>query len=470
MNRAPKRLFKIDDSQLIGKGSYGSVYRVHDSTGDIIAALKVCNTNGVMNQKMHASWQEFHILKKARIEQAEHIIYALHDYPSATNNSIQFEMEYATGGDLRTYLRNYPLLHISKQLVMWIGRQLLCGVQWLHSHSFMHTDLKPDNIMVFKGPNEPFLKIGDLGSCVEMDQNGTDMKRKINSCQTTYRYAAPEMLVAHDRKNSPLTFAADTFSWGVIMMEFAGTQNPFHPAYLSPGYAANNKQLEMRLDAMYAKRPRLLEIQNPRFEVEDLLAIYSKATQFEANKRPMITELLNEPLWANMKSFVKEELILPRMHQSVQNEQSLLSKEVSLLREAERNLTKQLHEARTRILSLEDMVCNMKKVSSMSTPSTSSNEASHAAAQTAWREEIRAAKRSLAREWARRAASISSSSPNRWIRMADQLVESPPHSNSTILDEPIYKKAKWAYSNPDWNGSSLAAQHEPPDSATLSAI
>ena len=94
MNPAPKMLFKIDDSQLIGKGCYGSLYPVLASTGDIIAALKVCNTIGVMNQKMHASWQEFHILKKARIEQAEHIINAFHDYPSGTNNSIQFEMEY----------------------------------------------------------------------------------------------------------------------------------------------------------------------------------------------------------------------------------------------------------------------------------------------------------------------------------------------------------------------------------------
>ena len=55
----------------------------------------------------------------------------------------------------------------------------------------MHTDLKPDNIMVFEGLNEPFIKIGDLGSCVEMDQKGSDMKREINSCQTAYRYAAP---------------------------------------------------------------------------------------------------------------------------------------------------------------------------------------------------------------------------------------------------------------------------------------
>ena len=71
-----------------------------------------------MKQEMHASWQEFQILKKARIDQAEHITYALHEYPSATIKSLEFEMEYATGGDVRAYLHNYPLLYISKQLVV----------------------------------------------------------------------------------------------------------------------------------------------------------------------------------------------------------------------------------------------------------------------------------------------------------------------------------------------------------------
>ena len=90
---APKRIFNIDDSQLIGKGSYGSVYRVLDTNGDIITAIKGGNTKGVMNQQFHASWLEFRILKKARIDQAQHIIYGLHDYPSASIKSLEFEME-----------------------------------------------------------------------------------------------------------------------------------------------------------------------------------------------------------------------------------------------------------------------------------------------------------------------------------------------------------------------------------------
>ena len=67
MQPAPKRIFNIADSLLIGKRSSGSVSRVLDTQGDIIAAIKVCNTKGVMNQQLHASWQEFRILKKARI-------------------------------------------------------------------------------------------------------------------------------------------------------------------------------------------------------------------------------------------------------------------------------------------------------------------------------------------------------------------------------------------------------------------
>ena len=111
-----------------------------------------------------------------------------------------------------------------------------------------------------------------------MDQNGSDMKRRIKACQTTYRYAAPEMLVAHDLVKSPLPFAADRLSWSLIMMELSGTQNPFHHAYPSPGYAANNEQPEKRLEALLAKRPRVIKIQNPRFKLDDdLLPRYLNA-------------------------------------------------------------------------------------------------------------------------------------------------------------------------------------------------
>ena len=131
-----------------------------------------------MNQQMHASWQEFRILNKAGIEQAGHLIYALHDYPSASIKSLEFEMEYATGRDFGAYLRNNPQLSISKQLALWIGRQILCGLRLLHSHSIMHTDLKTDNICPFF--EKPSKSILSGAQCVAAAQQKKWLARFLN--------------------------------------------------------------------------------------------------------------------------------------------------------------------------------------------------------------------------------------------------------------------------------------------------
>ena len=129
----------------------------------------------------------------------------------------------------------------------------------------------------------------------------------------------------------------------------------------------NNQQLQRRLEALHAKRPRVLKIPNPRFKLDDLLPIYLKSTEFEPNKRPVITDLLNEPLWASMNSFVKEELVLPDMHQTVKNEHAQLRTEVNRMRDAETRHAKQLEQAHPRILFLETMAVNADTATNKST-------------------------------------------------------------------------------------------------------
>ena len=88
------------------------------------------------------------------------------------------------------------------------------------------------------------------------------------------------------------------------------------------------------------------------------------------------------------------------MHQTLKNEHGQLSTEVNRMREAETRQAKQLEEAQVRILLLETMAVNVATVTNKSSTSTSSQNASHAAGQSVSREEIRAAKYTLAHEWA----------------------------------------------------------------------
>ena len=49
--------------------------------------------------------------------------------------------------DLYTYLTHIPH-RLNDQQVRYLATQLMCGIDYLHEHSVVHRDLKPQNILV----------------------------------------------------------------------------------------------------------------------------------------------------------------------------------------------------------------------------------------------------------------------------------------------------------------------------------
>ena len=117
-------------------------------------------------------------------------------------------------------------MRVTECLVLWVGQQPLLRLRWLHTNKLLHGDVKMDNLLVFKGPYIPHIRIGDPGSCVELGRNGVPNARKIKWCITTHTRAAPELLIAGQQGADAGTPAADLFSWGGMMMKLAGTQEP----------------------------------------------------------------------------------------------------------------------------------------------------------------------------------------------------------------------------------------------------
>ena len=101
---------------VLGEGSYGKVTQVLDSNGALIAArktMKLCEGERISEHECH---EEFHLLKLARDERAPNILYALPlgktsllDVPKGDllSHTIYFDMEVATGRDLRRYLLDH---------------------------------------------------------------------------------------------------------------------------------------------------------------------------------------------------------------------------------------------------------------------------------------------------------------------------------------------------------------------------
>lgn len=66
--------------------------------------------------------------------------------------------------DLASYIANYrdssPRSGIPPYLVMQMSKEILYGVEFLHSHRIIHRDLKPQNLLVTR---EGRIKIADFG-------------------------------------------------------------------------------------------------------------------------------------------------------------------------------------------------------------------------------------------------------------------------------------------------------------------
>ncbi|EAA18765.1 cdc2-related protein kinase 2-related [Plasmodium yoelii yoelii] len=97
--------------------------------------------------------------------------------------------EYCDGGDLKKLIQKTKINENQAGLCLkeakWLSFQLLNGLAYLHNNKMCHRDLKPENVMLqYTHNNKYLLKIGDLGLCRELKNDG-DMTPTV--CTIYYR-------------------------------------------------------------------------------------------------------------------------------------------------------------------------------------------------------------------------------------------------------------------------------------------
>ncbi|CAG8705045.1 3042_t:CDS:10 [Gigaspora margarita] len=205
---------------LIGKGSFGSVYLgLNSATGELMAVKQVELPTGTSAHEerkksmVNALQREIALLKELQHENIVQYLGSQHD-----DETLNIFLEYVPGGSVTTMLNNYGALE--EPLVKLFVRQILQGLKYLHGKDIIHRDIKGANILV---DNKGRIKISDFGISKKVeDQIRASISVHRPSLQGSVFWMAPEVV-----KQTAYTSKADIWSLGCLIVEmFTGT-HPF---------------------------------------------------------------------------------------------------------------------------------------------------------------------------------------------------------------------------------------------------
>lgn len=121
-------------------------------------------------------------------------------------------MEYCPYGQLYDALKNGRIIPPAT-VVEW-SKHIASGMNYLHSRSIIHRDLKSPNILI---SYNDVLKISDFGTCRQWSERSTKM-----SFAGTVAWMAPEVI-----RNEPCSEKVDIWSYGVVMWELLNCETPY---------------------------------------------------------------------------------------------------------------------------------------------------------------------------------------------------------------------------------------------------
>jgi len=191
---------KFDVGKELGRGGFSIVKEGTDKTNGEKVAIKFIEKKYVDQEELKLLGREIDIMKKVQHRNVLRLIEIFE-----TDNQLALVMELVNGGEL--FYKIVDKGSYSEREARDIIRQLVEGVDYLHSKGIAHRDLKPENLLCSENNEGVVIKIADFGLSKAFS-NGSVLD---THCGTP-DYAAPEVL----RMEGSYDKSVDLWSMGVI--------------------------------------------------------------------------------------------------------------------------------------------------------------------------------------------------------------------------------------------------------------
>ena len=238
-----KRYQYNPDTDLLGTGGMGAVYKAYDNEHEHYVAIKKFNAADSLKYSLKAEFQKSIHFSHGNLVRAYDFFSTNYTLPTGETHETQYGvMELIAGGDLAKYLKTKPPLPELLEVVKGILR----GLAYLHTPDpntdkgiVIHRDIKPANILIFRNnQGKPIPKITDFN----IAKDATHTLSTVTVVGTP-EYMSPEQILPNTyAANGKLLPNTDLWALGVLLCDHLLNKSTFgkRTSGLTPGEITHN--------------------------------------------------------------------------------------------------------------------------------------------------------------------------------------------------------------------------------------
>ena len=278
---------QIDDlilTKSLGKGAFGEVFLTQKKGHkEFYATKRLDRAFSEKPENIKRLANEINILKKINHPNIVRLIDL-----KKTKSHCYIVMEYCNGGDLSSCLKKYKASYnkpFPEYILQYLMRQIVNGLNFLHTHKIIHRDLKLDNILVnFNSENDKkslnmmkaVVKIIDFGFATKLQSSKSNLTYTVLGTPTNMD---PQLLQNMEQKTKNITGyddKADIWSLGTLCYEMLVGHMAFSASSMQELYQKVKK-------GTYSLPPNVSE---------EVFSFINSMLQKDPNKRLSASQLL----------------------------------------------------------------------------------------------------------------------------------------------------------------------------------